>query len=88
MLQDILTTYKLGIKTLYYHNTRDGSTDAQVEKEPGITEPVETEIVQEEVPEHSHKEHSHRKSSSGESKYDVMDYIEDDPDDCGDSCKI
>ena len=33
MIQDILTTYKLGIKTLYYHNTRDGSTDAQAEKE-------------------------------------------------------
>ena len=25
LLQDILKAYKLGIKTLYYHNTRDGS---------------------------------------------------------------
>jgi ribonucleoside-diphosphate reductase alpha chain len=25
MLQDILYAYKLGVKTLYYHNTRDGS---------------------------------------------------------------
>jgi ribonucleoside-diphosphate reductase alpha chain len=23
MLQDLLTAYKLGLKTLYYHNTRD-----------------------------------------------------------------
>ncbi|MFT6331682.1 MAG: ribonucleoside-diphosphate reductase alpha chain [Bermanella sp.] len=27
LLKDLLTTYKLGIKTLYYHNTRDGATD-------------------------------------------------------------
>jgi ribonucleoside-diphosphate reductase alpha chain len=27
LLQDLLTTYKLGIKTLYYHNTRDGADD-------------------------------------------------------------
>jgi ribonucleoside-diphosphate reductase alpha chain len=28
LLQDLLTSYKLGIKTLYYHNTRDGAADA------------------------------------------------------------
>ena len=28
LLKDLLTTYKLGVKTLYYHNTRDGATDA------------------------------------------------------------
>lgn len=27
LLQDILTAYKLGVKTLYYHNTRDGAND-------------------------------------------------------------
>ncbi|ALO34941.1 ribonucleotide-diphosphate reductase subunit alpha [Colwellia sp. MT41] len=27
ILKDILTAYKLGIKTLYYHNTRDGASD-------------------------------------------------------------
>jgi ribonucleoside-diphosphate reductase alpha chain len=27
LLKDLLTTYKLGIKTLYYHNTRDGADD-------------------------------------------------------------
>lgn len=32
VLKDLLTAYKLGIKTLYYHNTRDGSED-QVEVE-------------------------------------------------------
>ena len=29
LLQDLLTAYKLGVKTLYYHNTRDGADDAQ-----------------------------------------------------------
>jgi ribonucleoside-diphosphate reductase alpha chain len=29
LLKDLLTAYKLGIKTLYYHNTRDGASDAQ-----------------------------------------------------------
>ena len=28
LLKDLLTTYKLGVKTLYYHNTRDGASDA------------------------------------------------------------
>ncbi|MCP3427420.1 class 1a ribonucleoside-diphosphate reductase subunit alpha [Opacimonas viscosa] len=28
LLKDLLTTYKLGIKTLYYHNTRDGAGEA------------------------------------------------------------
>lgn len=27
LLQDLLTAYKNGVKTLYYHNTRDGATD-------------------------------------------------------------
>jgi ribonucleoside-diphosphate reductase alpha chain len=27
ILKDILTAYKLGVKTLYYHNTRDGAND-------------------------------------------------------------
>ena len=29
LLQDILNAYKWGVKTLYYHNTRDGADDAQ-----------------------------------------------------------
>lgn len=29
VLQDLLTAYKLGVKTLYYHNTRDGADDSQ-----------------------------------------------------------
>ena len=29
LLTDLLTAYKLGIKTLYYHNTRDGADDSQ-----------------------------------------------------------
>lgn len=31
LLQDLLTAYKLGVKTLYYHNTRDGANDAHDE---------------------------------------------------------
>ncbi len=33
ILKDILTAYKLGVKTMYYHNTRDGADDSQVEVE-------------------------------------------------------
>lgn len=33
LLQDLLTAYKLGIKTLYYHNTRDGANDVQANME-------------------------------------------------------
>lgn len=29
LLQDLLTAYKLGVKTMYYHNTRDGAADVQ-----------------------------------------------------------
>ena len=31
MLKDLLTTYKYGVKTLYYHNTRDGADDTQTD---------------------------------------------------------
>lgn len=33
MLKDLLLAYKLGIKTLYYHNTRDGADDSQADME-------------------------------------------------------
>ena len=33
ILKDILTAYKLGVKTMYYHNTRDGADDSQNEVE-------------------------------------------------------
>jgi len=29
LIKDLLTAYKYGVKTLYYHNTRDGADDAQ-----------------------------------------------------------
>lgn len=29
VLQDLLLAYKMGLKTLYYHNTRDGADDSQ-----------------------------------------------------------
>ena len=28
LLKDLLMAYKLGVKTLYYHNTRDGASEA------------------------------------------------------------
>ena len=31
MLKDLLTAYKYGVKTLYYHNTRDGADDTQID---------------------------------------------------------
>jgi len=33
LLKDLLASYKLGLKTLYYHNTRDGADDAQQDLE-------------------------------------------------------
>ena len=33
VLKDILTAYKLGVKTMYYHNTRDGADDNQIDVE-------------------------------------------------------
>lgn len=35
LLKDLLTAYKLGVKTLYYHNTRDGADDAQEKEDDG-----------------------------------------------------
>ncbi|GAB59209.1 class 1a ribonucleoside-diphosphate reductase subunit alpha [Rheinheimera nanhaiensis] len=34
LLQDLLTAYKLGVKTMYYHNTRDGASDVQDDIKP------------------------------------------------------
>ncbi|MBE0367944.1 class 1a ribonucleoside-diphosphate reductase subunit alpha [Pseudoalteromonas aurantia] len=36
LLKDLLTAYKLGVKTLYYHNTRDGASDAHDEMKPEV----------------------------------------------------
>jgi ribonucleoside-diphosphate reductase alpha chain len=33
ILKDILTAYKLGVKTMYYHNTRDGASEDMIELE-------------------------------------------------------
>lgn len=34
LLKDLLNAYKLGVKTLYYHNTRDGAADLQEDLKP------------------------------------------------------
>jgi ribonucleoside-diphosphate reductase alpha chain len=45
ILKDILTAYKLGIKTLYYHNTRDGASDESA----GVANSVrETTVIEKE----------------------------------------
>lgn len=31
IIKDLLTAYKLGVKTMYYHNTRDGASDIQAD---------------------------------------------------------
>ncbi|SJM72496.1 class 1a ribonucleoside-diphosphate reductase subunit alpha [Psychrobacter piechaudii] len=35
LLKDLLMAYKFGVKTLYYHNTRDGANDAQADIDDG-----------------------------------------------------
>ncbi len=35
LLKDLLSSYKLGLKTLYYHNTRDGASDSQTDLDEG-----------------------------------------------------
>lgn len=35
LLKDLLTAYKYGLKTLYYHNTRDGAEDKQTDLDDG-----------------------------------------------------
>lgn len=37
LLKDLLTAYKLDMKTFYYHNTRDGANDAQSDTEDDCT---------------------------------------------------
>ncbi|MGQ8363733.1 class 1a ribonucleoside-diphosphate reductase subunit alpha [Glaciecola sp. 1036] len=48
LLKDLLTTYKLGVKTLYYHNTRDGASDkSDAELAAANAKPeVQTEIIE------------------------------------------
>jgi ribonucleoside-diphosphate reductase alpha chain len=33
IIQDLLKAYKLGVKTMYYHNTRDGADDSQADSD-------------------------------------------------------
>jgi len=38
LLKDLLTAYKLGVKTMYYHNTRDGASDVQEDLKPAAAD--------------------------------------------------
>lgn len=38
LLADLLTAYKYGVKTLYYHNTRDGADDAQSDMATAVSD--------------------------------------------------
>lgn len=40
LLKDLLNAYKLGVKTMYYHNTRDGASDVQEDIKPAANEAV------------------------------------------------
>lgn len=40
LLKDLLNAYKLGVKTMYYHNTRDGASDVQEDIKPAASEAV------------------------------------------------
>lgn len=49
LIKDLLTAYKLGVKTLYYHNTRDHAGEESVKAEKvSATRPTATEVVIEE----------------------------------------
>ncbi|RDV27312.1 ribonucleoside-diphosphate reductase subunit alpha [Alteromonas aestuariivivens] len=46
LLKDLLTAYKLGVKTLYYHNTRDGAADSStLETKQQEAKPLAQEAV-------------------------------------------
>ncbi len=46
LLKDLLTAYKLGVKTFYYHNTRDGAIDTSQQEIKSA--PAEEVVVEEE----------------------------------------
>lgn len=47
LLKDLLSAYKLGVKTLYYHNTRDGASDASSVEAKTQQPQAQTAIVEE-----------------------------------------
>ena len=48
LISDLLTSYKLGVKTLYYHNTRDGNKDSSTTAVKKGEEPTSRVVVEEE----------------------------------------
>lgn len=49
LIKDLLTAYKLGVKTLYYHNTRDGAGDESSKPEATqktVSRPAVEEVVE------------------------------------------
>jgi ribonucleoside-diphosphate reductase alpha chain len=46
LLKDLLTAYKLGVKTLYYHNTRDGAADTS---QQSLTQQASNKFTPQEV---------------------------------------
>ena len=45
LIKDLLTTYKLGIKTLYYHNTRDGAGNSDDLEVKAATQGTQAQAV-------------------------------------------
>lgn len=49
LIKDLLTAYKLGVKTLYYHNTRDGAgEETNVKMESAAVKQPAVEVVEQE----------------------------------------
>lgn len=46
LLKDLLTAYKLGVKTMYYHNTRDGADDASTKQSSSSESNKAVEVVE------------------------------------------
>lgn len=46
LLQDLLYAYKLGVKTMYYHNTRDGAADSQTDMPADLRKKLEAKTNQ------------------------------------------
>ena len=46
LLQDLLYAYKLGVKTMYYHNTRDGASDSQTDMPADLRKKLEAKTNQ------------------------------------------
>lgn len=45
LLKDLLTAYKLGVKTMYYHNTRDGAGETNQQETQAATQKPQAQVA-------------------------------------------